>query len=72
MTWTSQTSRVVAQSGATAVLLTALLLGSPSRPVSAQTQARPAASASAAPQFGPSTLLVTGAVAQDLKLTSTT
>jgi DMSO/TMAO reductase YedYZ molybdopterin-dependent catalytic subunit len=35
---------------------------------SAQTQSRPTASATAAPQSGPSTLLVTGAVAQDVKL----
>jgi DMSO/TMAO reductase YedYZ molybdopterin-dependent catalytic subunit len=34
----------------------------------AQPQTHPAASATAAPQSGPSTLLVTGAVSQDLKL----
>jgi DMSO/TMAO reductase YedYZ molybdopterin-dependent catalytic subunit len=67
MTWTSRTNRVGTRSAA-AALLTTLLLGSLSLTATAQAPARAAAAAATAPQSGPSTLLVTGAVAQDLKL----
>jgi DMSO/TMAO reductase YedYZ molybdopterin-dependent catalytic subunit len=68
MTWMSRMNRFATQSGATAVIVTMLLLGSLTLTADAQAPARPATSPSASPQSGTSTLLVTGAVAQDLKL----
>ncbi len=48
--------------------ITLLLLLTQTGPASAQQQTRPATAASASPASGPSTLVITGAVAQDLKL----
>jgi DMSO/TMAO reductase YedYZ molybdopterin-dependent catalytic subunit len=67
MTCMNRANRI-ARHFAAAVIVASSLLGSSTLTAIAQTQAHPSTSPSAAPQSGPSMLLVTGAVSQDLKL----